>query len=80
MELGHPPVMLLDEISAHLDLDRRAALYEEIKALDAQAWMTGTDKKLFSELGREAQYFNVIENSGVSDIEEVDFSIDNINS
>ena len=38
------------------------------------------DKKLFSELGREAQYFNVIENSGVSDIEEVDFSIDNINS
>ena len=80
LELGHPPVMLLDEISAHLDLDRRAALYEEIKALDAQAWMTGTDKKLFSELGREAQYFNVIENSGVSDIEEVDFSIDNINS
>ena len=73
-ELGHPPVMLLDEISAHLDVDRRAALYEEIKALDAQAWMTGTDKKLFSELGHEAQYFNVIENSGVSDIEEVDVS------
>ena len=42
--------------------------------------MSGTDKNLFSELGREAQYFNVIENSGVSDIEEVDFSVDNINS
>ena len=42
--------------------------------------MTGTDKELFSELGREAQYFNVIENSGDSNIEEVDFSIDNLNS
>ena len=72
--------MLLDEISAHLDVDRRASLYEEIKALDAQAWMTGTDKELFSELGREAQYFNVSENSGDSNIEEVDFSIDNLNS
>ena len=72
--------MLLDEISAHLDVDRRAALYEEIKALDAQAWMTGTDKELFSELGREAQYFNVSENSGISNIEEVDFAIDNLNS
>ncbi len=78
LKLGHPPVLLLDEISAHLDIDRRAALYEEIKALDAQVWMTGTDKKLFSELGREAQYFNVIENSGVSDIEEVDFAIDHV--
>ena len=80
LELGYPPVMLLDEISAHLDVDRRAALYEEIKALNAQAWMTGTDKKLFSELGHEAQYFHIIENSGVSNIEEVDFSIDDINT
>ena len=79
-ELGHPPVMLLDEISAHLDVDRRTALYEEIKALNAQAWMTGTDKELFSELGHEAQYFNVIENSGDSNIEEANFSIDNLNS
>ncbi len=51
LELGYPPVILLDEISAHLDIDRRGALYEEINALGAQAWMTGTDKNLFSELG-----------------------------
>ena len=76
LELGYPPVILLDEISAHLDIDRRGALYEEINALGAQAWMTGTDKKLFSEFGCKAKYFHVIESSGISDIKEVDFSVD----
>ena len=46
LELGYPPVILLDEISAHLDIDRRGALYREINALGAQAWMTGTDLSL----------------------------------
>ena len=41
---GVAPVLLLDEIAAHLDATRRAALFEEILALNAQAWMTGTDK------------------------------------
>ena len=59
LELGYPPVILLDEISAHLDIDRRGALYEEINALGAQAWMTGTDKNLFSEFGCKAKYFHV---------------------
>ncbi len=76
LELGHPPVILLDEISAHLDIDRRGALYEEINALGAQAWMTGTDRNLFSEFGCKAKYFHVIESSGISDIKEIDFSVD----
>ena len=40
-------MLLLDEIAAHLDAVRRAALFEEIHALSAQAWMTGTDLSLF---------------------------------
>jgi DNA replication and repair protein RecF len=44
---GMAPILLLDEIAAHLDAMRRAALFEEIHALAAQAWMTGTDLLLF---------------------------------
>jgi len=50
-ETGTPPVILLDEVAAHLDQDRRAALYDEICALGAQAWMTGTGAELFAALG-----------------------------
>ncbi len=44
---GWAPVLLLDEIAAHLDAERRAALYAEIEALGSQTWMTGTDQLLF---------------------------------
>jgi len=44
---GMAPILLLDEIAAHLDVVRRAALFEEIHSLAAQAWMTGTDLSLF---------------------------------
>ena len=44
---GLAPILLLDEIAAHLDAIRRAALFEEIHSLGAQAWMTGTDLSLF---------------------------------
>ncbi len=47
---------LLDEVAAHLDADRRAALYDEICTLGAQAWMTGTGPELFEALGDRAQY------------------------
>jgi DNA replication and repair protein RecF len=47
---GLAPLLLLDEIAAHLDAVRRAALFEEIAALSAQAWMTGTDLSLFDGL------------------------------
>ncbi|MEP0964914.1 MAG: DNA replication/repair protein RecF [Roseobacter sp.] len=63
---GAPPLLLLDEVAAHLDADRRASLYEEILALGAQAWMTGTEKELFSAIAGNAQYFEVMEFDGVS--------------
>lgn len=68
---GAPPLLLLDEVAAHLDADRRAALYDEIVALGAQAWMTGTDRNLFDALGARAQYLNVTETEGVSQVEAV---------
>lgn len=56
---GFSPVLLLDEVAAHLDEDRRAGLFDEIKTLGAQAWMTGTDKSLFEAYGAEAQFYTV---------------------
>ena len=53
--IGAAPILLLDEVAAHLDHDRRAALYDEIRALGAQAWMTGTGPELFDTLGENAQ-------------------------
>ncbi len=60
-EIGGAPVLLLDEVAAHLDADRRAALYDEVCALQAQAWMTGTGADLFAELGHRAQRLAVAE-------------------
>ncbi len=56
---GFAPVLLLDEIAAHLDEHRRGALFNRIEALDCQAFMTGTDRSLFSAMGERAQYFRV---------------------
>lgn len=66
--IGAPPILLLDEVAAHLDASRRAALYDEICALGAQAWMTGTGDELFQELGDRAQYLEVTETDGVSEV------------
>ena len=65
-DAGAPPLILLDEVAAHLDQDRRAALYDEICALGAQAWMTGTGAELFSELDGRAQFMGVSEVDGES--------------
>jgi DNA replication and repair protein RecF len=59
MRQGHAPLLLLDEIAAHLDIVRRGALFEEIVALGAQAWMTGTDLSLFDGLSARADVFHV---------------------
>lgn len=67
-DFGAPPLLLLDEVAAHLDADRRAALYDEICALGAQAWMTGTETQLFEGLGTRAQYLNVTETDGLSHV------------
>lgn len=58
---GSSPILLLDEIVAHLDSERRAALFEEILSLGAQAWMTGTDLSLFDGLSGRAEIFSVHE-------------------
>lgn len=69
--IGMPPLLLLDEVAAHLDENRRAALYDEICALGAQAWMTGTERELFNSLGPRAQYFEVADTEGVSNCVQV---------
>jgi DNA replication and repair protein RecF len=58
-EQGRTPILLMDEVAAHLDEDRRAALYGEIEILKAQAWLTGTDQSLFEGLGKDARHFAV---------------------
>ncbi len=63
---GDPPILLLDEVAAHLDEQRRAALFDEICALGAQAWMTGTGAELFGGLEGRAQWFEVTEAGGLS--------------
>lgn len=62
---GAAPVLLLDEIAAHLDETRRAALFDEIGALGAQAWMTGTDPDLFSALTGRARFLTVADGAVV---------------
>jgi DNA replication and repair protein RecF len=53
------PILLLDEVAAHLDALRRGALFEAVAALGAQAWLTGTDAASFAALGARAQFFLV---------------------
>ncbi len=68
---GEATVLLLDEVAAHLDADRRAALYDEICALGAQVLMTGTGAELFDSLGHRGQYWQVTEAGGTSAVTEV---------
>jgi len=53
------PILLLDEVAAHLDADRRRDLFDELAALGTQAWLTGTDASVFQPFGQRAQYFTV---------------------
>ncbi|GIT92780.1 DNA replication and repair protein RecF [Jannaschia pagri] len=69
-ETGHAPILLLDEVAAHLDAGRRAALYDELKALGGQAFLTGTGPELFAELGTSAHHLRVTEAGGESTVEE----------
>ncbi len=67
-DLGAAPILLLDEVAAHLDPDRRSALYDEIVGMGAQALMTGTEMALFDALGSRAQAFLVADDAGTSRI------------
>jgi DNA replication and repair protein RecF len=57
--LGRAPLLLLDEVVAHLDAERRSALFEVIAARTAQTWITGTDCSLFDELTPISEKFDV---------------------
>jgi len=56
---GYAPLLLLDEIAAHLDQKRRAAMFKAVLALGTQAWMTGTDEHLFEAIAPEAQCYRI---------------------
>lgn len=69
-ERGTPPILLLDEVSAHLDDSRRAGLHEILLSMGGQVWLTGTDKHLFDDLKGKGTFFS-IENSNVAAIQEI---------
>ncbi len=69
-DLGRAPILLLDEVAAHLDEHRRAALYDEICALDAQALMTGTESELFTALGTRGRSLPILEQDGISEVKQ----------
>ncbi|HEY5063535.1 MAG TPA: DNA replication/repair protein RecF [Xanthobacteraceae bacterium] len=56
---GFAPVLLLDEVVAHLDPSRRDALQAELTALGTQVWMTGADPALFAEISKDAEFVEV---------------------
>jgi DNA replication and repair protein RecF len=56
---GITPLLLLDEVIAHLDPDRRIALFNELAKLGAQVWMTGADPAAFADVGAASEIFNV---------------------
>lgn len=66
---GRIPVLLLDEITAHLDSQRREALFEAIDDLGAQAWLSGTDEALFAPLRHSAEFYSVA-NGQISETEK----------
>ena len=70
-DFGAPPLLLLDEVGAHLDADRRAALYDEVVALGVQAWMTATGSELFDSMGDRAMYLKVTDEAGASNVHPV---------
>ncbi len=56
---GRPSVLLLDEVAAHLDPVRRAALFERLAGAGVQCWITGTERAPFSEIGQAAAVWTV---------------------
>jgi DNA replication and repair protein RecF len=56
---GEPPLLLLDEVAAHLDAARREALFDELLSLECQVWLTGTDAALFAPLKPAARFLAV---------------------
>jgi DNA replication and repair protein RecF len=63
--VGRRPILLLDEVAAHLDPLRRAVLFERLAAAGGQVWMTGTEAALFDELGTGASRLLVTNGSAI---------------
>ncbi len=61
IEEGVAPILLLDEVAAHLDDRRRAALFEAVLALGGQSWLTGTDRSVFAPIADRTQIMEVAE-------------------
>ena len=59
LERGTTPLLLLDEVVAHLDDQRRSGLFDEILAMGLQVWLTGTDAQAFAPLGDAAQRYRL---------------------
>jgi DNA replication and repair protein RecF len=66
---GFAPVLLLDEVVAHLDPARRTALHEALSSLGAQVWMTGADPAAFGDVVGRANLF-VVRNGSVETASE----------
>ncbi|MGY6410512.1 MAG: DNA replication/repair protein RecF [Alkalilacustris sp.] len=71
-EEGAAPILLLDEVAAHLDDSRRAALYGALEGLGAQVFLTGTGPELFAGLAGRAQGLAVAERDGQSQVTEAE--------
>lgn len=58
-QFGAPPLLLLDEIAAHLDVERRGSLFDELTDIGSQVWLTGTDRSLFDQMQNRAKFFHL---------------------
>ena len=63
---GMTPILLLDEMAAHLDPGRRKVLFDSLERLGGQTFMTGTDQQLFADLKDRAQFFELSNGSVVN--------------
>jgi DNA replication and repair protein RecF len=62
-ERGEAPLLLLDEVVAHLDNHRRAVLAQILKNYGSQIWITGTDRALFNDFKGHVSFFDVVDSS-----------------
>jgi len=69
-EKGFVPLLLLDEVAAHLDEARREQLFAQLLALGGQVWLTGTDAEIFAPLRGHGRFFSVRQESGCSRLRE----------
>lgn len=69
-DAGTPPILLLDEIAAHLDSGRLQSLLNEVKSLNSQIWMTGTDESLFDDISDDVQSLRIVASEEGSNAEQ----------